>query len=46
MTKPHGFDNEKYLSEQYEKILERVQSFDNKLYLDAQSDFTGQGFRF
>jgi uncharacterized protein (UPF0371 family) len=29
-----GFDNEKYLKEQYEKILERVQSFDNKLYLE------------
>jgi uncharacterized protein (UPF0371 family) len=34
MAKALGFDNEKYLKEQYEKILERVQSFDNKLYLE------------
>jgi len=34
MAKSLGFDNEKYLKEQYEKILERVQSFDNKLYLE------------
>ncbi len=34
MSKPVGFDNEKYLNEQYEKILERVQQFDNKLYLE------------
>lgn len=34
MTKSAGFDNEKYLNEQYEKILERVQKFDNKLYLE------------
>ena len=29
-----GFDNEKYISEQTAKILERVQRFDNKLYLE------------
>ena len=34
MAKSVGFDNEKYLTEQYGKILERVQSFDNKLYLE------------
>ncbi len=34
MAKTAGFDNEKYLQEQYEKILERVQKFDNKLYLE------------
>ncbi len=34
MAKPAGFDNEKYLNEQYEKILERVQKLDNKLYLE------------
>ncbi len=34
MAKTLGFDNEKYLKEQYEKILERVQSFGNKLYLE------------
>ncbi len=34
MTKTAGFDNEKYLQEQHEKILERVQKFDNKLYLE------------
>jgi uncharacterized protein (UPF0371 family) len=34
MTKSVGFDNEKYLNEQHEKILERVQKFDNKLYLE------------
>jgi len=34
MAKTAGFDNEKYLQEQHEKILERVQQFDNKLYLE------------
>ncbi|MBW2690610.1 MAG: DUF1846 domain-containing protein [Deltaproteobacteria bacterium] len=34
MAKTAGFDNEKYLQEQHEKILERVQKFDNKLYLE------------
>ena len=34
MTKSAGFDNEKYLNEQHEKILERVQKFGNKLYLE------------
>jgi uncharacterized protein (UPF0371 family) len=29
-----GFDNEKYLKEQTEAILERVKKFDNKLYLE------------
>ncbi len=29
-----GFDNEKYLREQTEAILERVRRFDNKLYLE------------
>jgi len=29
-----GFDNEKYLKEQAEEILERVRRFDNKLYLE------------
>ncbi len=29
-----GFDNEKYLNEQTEAILERVARFDNKLYLE------------
>jgi len=29
-----GFDNEKYLKEQTTAILERVQRFDNKLYLE------------
>ena len=28
-----GFDNEKYLEIQKEKILERIKMFDNKLYL-------------
>ena len=31
---PTGFDNEKYLTEQTEAILERVAQFDNKLYLE------------
>ena len=34
MTKKIGFDNEKYLKEQTEAILERVKKFDNKLYLE------------
>lgn len=29
-----GFDNERYLNEQTEAILERVRRFDNKLYLE------------
>lgn len=29
-----GFDNEKYLKEQYEEILKRVKMFNNKLYLE------------
>ncbi|MBN1869801.1 MAG: DUF1846 domain-containing protein [Candidatus Omnitrophica bacterium] len=29
-----GFDNEKYLKEQTEEILKRVNQFDNKLYLE------------
>ena len=29
-----GFDNEKYLAEQTAAILERVEAFDNKLYLE------------
>ena len=29
-----GFDNEKYLKEQTKAILERVEQFDNKLYLE------------
>ena len=29
-----GFDNEKYLEEQTKAILERVEKFDNKLYLE------------
>ncbi len=29
-----GFNNEKYLAEQSEEILERVKRFDNKLYLE------------
>jgi len=34
MTNKLGFDNEKYLDEQTRSILERVNSFDNKLYLE------------
>jgi uncharacterized protein (UPF0371 family) len=34
MPKPIGFDNENYLKEQTAAILERVNSFDNKLYLE------------
>jgi uncharacterized protein (UPF0371 family) len=29
-----AFDNEKYITEQTEEILERVQMFNNKLYLE------------
>jgi len=34
MIKKTGFDNEKYLKDQSEAILERVNKFDNKLYLE------------
>jgi uncharacterized protein (UPF0371 family) len=34
MTLPVGFDNERYLKEQTAAILERVNRFDNKLYLE------------
>ena len=34
MTSGIAFDNEKYLSEQTEAILERIGCFDNKLYLE------------
>jgi uncharacterized protein (UPF0371 family) len=34
MVKPPGFDNEKYLREQTSAILERVERFNNKLYLE------------
>ena len=34
MTKGNGFDNEKYLKEQTQAILERVDKFGNKLYLE------------
>ena len=34
MSKTTGFDNEKYLSEQTAAILERVDRFNNKLYLE------------
>ena len=34
MSSPIGFDNEKYLKEQTDAILERVKKFDNKLYLE------------
>ena len=34
MSKRVGFDNEKYLKEQTSAILERVQRFNNKLYLE------------
>jgi len=34
MLKKIGFDNKKYLKEQSEAILERVDKFDNKLYLE------------
>ncbi len=29
-----GFDNEKYLNQQFESILERVKDYDGKLYLE------------
>lgn len=34
MANKTGFDNEKYLKEQTAAILDRVQNFDNKLYLE------------
>jgi len=34
MSKPCGFDNDKYLKEQTDAILKRVEKFDNKLYLE------------
>jgi len=34
MSRKPGFDNEKYLKEQTDAILERVGRFDNKLYLE------------
>ena len=34
MVKKVGFDNEKYLKEQTKAILERVERFNNKLYLE------------
>jgi len=34
MAKRKGFDNEKYLREQTEAILDRVKRFDSKLYLE------------
>jgi uncharacterized protein (UPF0371 family) len=34
MPSPIGFDNEKYLAEQEAAILERVQRFEDKLYLE------------
>ncbi|MCK4809792.1 MAG: DUF1846 domain-containing protein [Candidatus Omnitrophica bacterium] len=34
MLEKAGFDNEKYLKEQTQAILERVKRFDNKLYLE------------
>jgi uncharacterized protein (UPF0371 family) len=34
MNNKIGFDNEKYLDEQTKSIMERVGSFDNKLYLE------------
>ena len=40
MTSSVGFDNEKYLNEQYEKIVERIQNFDNKLYLEFGGKIT------
>lgn len=33
-TREKGFDNEKYIKEQTSEILERVQRFNNKLYLE------------
>jgi len=34
MVKGTGFDNEKYIGEQTEAILEKVKKFDNRLYLE------------
>lgn len=34
MNKATAFDNEKYIKDQTAKILERVEKFDNKLYLE------------
>jgi len=34
MQKKVGFDNDKYLKEQTQAILDRVKKFDNKLYLE------------
>jgi uncharacterized protein (UPF0371 family) len=34
MSRPISFDNEKYLAQQSQAILERVSRFDNKLYLE------------
>ncbi|MFH1537588.1 MAG: DUF1846 domain-containing protein [bacterium] len=34
MTRKKGFDNDKYLAEQSEAIIERVGRFNNKLYLE------------
>jgi len=34
VAKKIGFDNKKYLKEQKEAILERVEKFDGKLYLE------------
>jgi len=34
MEKKIGFDNERYLAQQTEAILKRVEKFDNKLYLE------------
>jgi uncharacterized protein (UPF0371 family) len=34
MSRTIGFDNEKYLAQQSQAILERVHRFDNKLYLE------------
>ena len=34
MQRPTAFDNDKYLAEQSQAILERVERFDNKLYLE------------
>ena len=34
-----GFDNQKYLSMQSEHIRERINQFDNKLYLEFGGNF-------
>ncbi|MCD6093786.1 MAG: DUF1846 domain-containing protein [Candidatus Omnitrophica bacterium] len=39
MIKKVGFDNERYLKEQTQAILERVKRFDNKLYLEFGGKF-------